>query len=224
MNKTIEAVKNAQKVTAAELFETVNDFDLTVISLMSDLGKTTMSIEVNRHEFNGKEHIFTQSCSVYDSVMYTLSAADVTDVTAKYNQESKCLYAVCDLKDGRKFGFMLLDNERNQSELNDCTELDVYELKEFLDKNEDSCIYACIKDKFGLVMENKKPNCVCVDTSDHSWKLQICNESNTLEVPVADDIVNEFYMKDDEEKSIRTIIVKPFNQPFMEIRMLFRKM
>lgn len=33
MNKTIEAVKNGQKITAKELFVLVNDFCITQISL-----------------------------------------------------------------------------------------------------------------------------------------------------------------------------------------------
>ena len=49
----------------------------------------------------------------------------------------------------------------------------------------------------------------------------IGDDFTTLEVPVVDDCVNLFYMKETEHS--KEIIVKPYGQPFMEIKMLFFK-
>ena len=59
---------------------------------------------------------------------------------------------------------------------------------------------------------------------DHTdWKLHISDDFSVLEVPITDDLVNEFYVKDNEETGVKAIVVKPFGQPFMEISMLFFK-
>lgn len=41
MNKTIEAIKNGQKVAIEELFDVVNMYDITHLDLMND-GKTVV--------------------------------------------------------------------------------------------------------------------------------------------------------------------------------------
>ena len=38
-----------------------------------------------------------------------------------------------------------------------------------------------------------------------------------------DDSINEIYVKDNEQSESKSIVIKPFNQPFMEIDMLFLK-
>ena len=54
--------------------------------------------------------------------------------------------------------------------------------------------------------------------------LLVLGDTNTssFDVPVVDDSVNEFYVKDTDD-STRKIIVKPYGQPFMEISLLFLK-
>ena len=67
-------------------------------------------------------------------------------------------------------------------------------------------------------------NCIrtYINTLDDSdWKLHISDDFTSFEVPVTDDSINEIYVKDNAES--RLIIVKPYNQPFMEIDMLFFK-
>lgn len=59
--------------------------------------------------------------------------------------------------------------------------------------------------------------------NEDAWKLHISNDLVSYEVPVIDDSINEFYVKDNAKSNSKTIIVKPFNQPFMEINLLFLK-
>jgi hypothetical protein len=53
-------------------------------------------------------------------------------------------------------------------------------------------------------------------------RLHISCDTSSYDVPVVDDSVNEFYVKDTDD-STRKIIVKPYGQPFMEISLLFFK-
>lgn len=229
MNKTIEAVKNGQKATAKEFFELVNNFYITHIGLTSETGKTIMSMQANQYEFRYDEHVFSQSCTTFDGVMYAVKAADILDVTAKYYQKSDCFRATCKLKDGKKLSMTIFHVTDSQNELKDYEEMDVEELKDFLEdalhkKNGYYCVSAHITDMFGFDMTINNPARTFVDTLDQSdWKLHISDDFSVLEVPVSDDLVNEFYVKDNEETCVKTIVVKPFGQPFMEISMLFYK-
>ena len=104
-------------------------------------------------------------------------------------------------------------------------ETDMYSLQEFLDdaihdKNEYYCVLARITDVFGFDLKIRNPICTYINTLD-GLALHISDDMNTFEVPVFDDSVNLFYMK--ETDSSKEIIVKPYGQPFMEIRMLFFK-
>ena len=118
-------------------------------------------------------------------------------------------------------------NSEEEIESEGFDETDVYDVKEFLDnvihkKNEYYCILARITDVFGFDVKLRNPFRTYVNTLDDSdWKLHISDDFTTVEVPVVDDGVNLLYAKEtDNEKEI---VVKPFGQPFMEIRMLFFK-
>ena len=229
MNKTIEAVKNGQKVTAKEIFELINGFCITQISLTSETGKAIMSMQANQYEFRYDEHVFSQSCTTFDGVMYAVKAEDILDVTAKHNKKSDFLHATCKLKDGKKLSMTILHATDSQNKLKDYDEMDVEELRDFLEdtlhkKNGYYCVSAHITDMFGFDMTINNPVRTFVDTLDQSdWKLHISDDFSVLEVPVTDDLVNEFYVKDNEETGVKSIVVKPFGQPFMEISMLFFK-
>ena len=90
------------------------------------------------------------------------------------------------------------------------------------EKNGYYCILARITDVFGFDFKMRNPIRTYINTLDDSdWKLHISDDANTFEVPVVDDSVNLLYMK--ETDNSKEIIVKPYGQPFMEIKMLFFK-
>lgn len=227
MNKIVKNVKAGQKIETSELFNIVNDFSLTRLRLRNEDGKNIMSMQVNMCEEHADEYEFLQSCTMFDDVAYHLKKDDIDSVTSEYNAKVDTLYITCNLKNGMSLLLMIINTIGSEIETKDYDEMDVYELKEFLDdaiheKNEYYCVVARITDVFGFDLKMHNPARTYINTLDDSdWKLHISDDFTEFEVPVTDDSVNEIYVKNDSGS--KNIIVKPFNQSFVEISMLFFK-
>lgn len=227
MNKKVEAIKKEQKVTTEELFEVVNAYVLTTLSLRTPDKNSVMSMQVNQFERFHNDYKFFQQCTGYNSVMYLLKADDLVSVSSEYNQKADALYITCKLKSGLELCLLIVNLAESETEIESdgFYEMDVYAVQEFLDdmiheKNEYYCILARIKDVFGVDLKIRNPIRTYINTLD-GLSLHISDDMNTFEVPVFDDSVNLIYMK--ETDSSKEIIIKPYGQPFMEIRMLFFK-
>ena len=227
MNKTVEAIKKGQKVATEELFEVVNAYVLATLSLKTPDKDSVMSIQVNQFEKFHGSYKFSQKCTGFYDAMYILKAEDLVSVDSEYNQKADALYITCKLKNGMELCFMIvnLSESENEIETDSFYETDVYSIQEFLDdviheKNEYYCILARITDVFGFDLKIRNPIRTYINTLD-GLALHISDDMNTFEVPVFDDSINLIYMK--ETDSTKEIIVKPYGQPFMEIRMLFFK-
>ena len=228
MNKTIEAIKAGNKVSVNELFEVVNAYVLTTLSLRSadeDRGDI-MSMTVNQFEPLHGDYLFSQKCTGFHDVMYLLKADDLDSVNAEYNQKADGLYITCKLKNGMELWLMIVNvaNSEVEIETDGFHESDIYSIKDFLDdvihqKNEYYCIMARITDVFGFDLKMRPIRTYVSTLDDSDWKLHISDDANTFEVPVVDDCINLFYVK--ETESSKEILVKPYGQPFMEIRLLF---
>lgn len=227
MNKTVEAIKKGQKVTAEELFEAVNVYVLTTLSLKSPDKDSIMSMQVNQFEKFHDGYKFSQKCTGYNDAMYMLKAEDLASVDSEYNQKADALYITCRLKNGMELCLVTVNTAESENEIetDGFNETDVYSLQGFLDdviheKNEYYCILARITDVFGFDLKIRNPIRTYINTLD-GLALHISDDMNAFEVPVFDDSINLIYMK--ETDSSKEIIVKPYGQPFMEIRMLFFK-
>lgn len=229
MNKTIEMIKAGNKVSTEELFEVVNAYVLTTLSLRTPDKRNVMSMEVNQYEKMHEDYEFSQKCTGFDSVMYLLKAEDLVSTDAEYNKEADAFYITCKLKNEMELWLMIINVSGSKEEIysNDFCETDVYEIKDFLEdvlheKNEYYCILARITDIFGFDLKMNNPFRTYVNTLDDSdWKLHIGDDTSALEVSVVDDSVNLFYIKETDRS--KEIIVKPYGQPFMEIKLLFFK-
>lgn len=227
MNKTVEAIKNGQKVTTEDLFEVVNSYVLTTLSLRTSDKNSVMSMQVNQYERLHGDHKFSQQCTGFNNVMYVLRADNLVSVDGEYNEKADAFYIICKLKNGMELCLMLVNmsESETQIETDGFYETDVYEIQEFLDnviheKNGYYCILARSTDVFGFDLKIRNPIRTYINTLD-GMALHISDDLNTFEVPVFDDSINLFYMK--ETDSSKEIIVKPYGQSFMEIRMLFFK-
>jgi len=225
MNKTVEAIKKGQEVSTDELFEVVNAFVLTTLSLRAPDKESIMSMQVNQFERLHGDYKFSQQCTGFDNVMYMLKADNLVSVNSEYNQKADALYITCNLKNGMELWLVIINvsESENEIETDGFYETDVYAIQEFLDdviheKNEYYCIMARITDVFGFDLKLRNPIRTYINELDE-LALHISDDVNTFEVPVMDDSVNLFYMK--ETDSSKEIIVKSYGQPFMEIRMLF---
>lgn len=227
MNKTVEAIKNEQKVATEELFEIVNAYTLTTLSLMTPDKNSVLSMQVNCFEKLHGDYQFSQQCTGYNAAMYMLKADDLVSVTGKYNQKADALYITCKLKNGMELWLAVINVSGSETEIESdgFYETDIYAIQDFLDdviheKNEYYCILSRITDVFGFDLKIRNPIRTYINALD-GLALHISDDINTFEVPVFDDSVNLLYMK--ETDSSKEIIVKPYGQPFMEIRMLFFK-
>ena len=64
MNKIVEAVVKGQEVDKKELFNSVNDFELTRLRVSTEDGQTIMSMQVNSCKEYKDAYEFSQSCGV----------------------------------------------------------------------------------------------------------------------------------------------------------------
>ena len=225
MNKTVEALMNGPEVSSQELFELMNDYDITSLSLL-DGDKTTLSMQINRFEAYNDVFEFSQECTSYGN-KYTIGQKDIVSTKGEFNEEADALFITSQLADGTKLQMMVLHASDSFKETvsEGYHEKDVYELQEFLDsvmkdESEWYCILAKITDVFGLDLKMQNPIRTYINTLS-DWKLHISDDTNTFEVPVVDKSCNAFY-KRESETSVE-FIIKPYGQPFMEIKMLFFK-
>ena len=229
MNKTVEKNKAGIKGTPEELFEVVNAFVLTTLSLRTVDGHNVMSMEVNQFKKVHDGYKFSQKCTGINSVMYLLKENDLVSVDGEYNKKADVFYVTCKLKNDMELLLIIANVSGSEEEIESdgFYETDVYEIKEFMDdvlhkKNEWNIILARITDVFGYDLKMRNPFRTYVNTLvDSDWKLHISDDFTTLEVPVVDDGANLLYMK--ETDTSKEIIVKPYGQPFMEIKLLFFK-
>ena len=227
MNKTVETIKAGINGTPEELFEVVNGYVLTTLSLRTADKEKVMSMQVNQYEKHRNEYKFLQKCHGFNDVMYSLKLEDLESVDGEYNENADAFYITCKLKNNMELLLLIVNVDGSEEELEaeDYYETDVYEIQEFLEnviheKSEYYCILARITDVFGFDVKLRNPYRTFVDTLGE-WKLRISDDFSTVEVPVTDDSINVFYMK--ETDNSKEIIVKPYGQPFMEIKMLFFK-
>lgn len=228
MNKIVEAVVKGQEVDKKELFNSINDFELTRLRVSSEDGQTIMSMQVNSCKEHKNEYEFSQSCTMFNDVVYNLKKDSIEAVESEYNAEVDTLYITCKLKNGLELLLMIINISGSQVETKDYDEIDMYQLKDFLEavineKNEYYCACVRIADLFGFDLKMRNTHNYIDTLDEDDWKLHISDDFTQFEVPVTDDSINEFYVKDDKESGAKKIIIKPFNQPYMEISMLFLK-
>lgn len=229
MNKIVNAVKEGREVETRDLFNVVNDFCLTRLRVSTPDEEISMSMQVNRCENRTDEYKFSQSCAGFDDVTYHLKKESIRNVESEYNTNADMLRITCKLKDGSTVVLMLINIAESENYTKDYSEMSVGELKDFLDevhdkKNDYYCAVTEIRDVFGFNLRMRNSFSTYINTrNEEEWKLHVADDFTVFEVPVTDDSINEIYIKDDKKTGSKSIIVKPYNQPFMEIEMLFFK-
>lgn len=98
MNKIVEAVAKGQEVDKKELFNSVNDFELTRLRVSTEDGQTIMSMQFNSCKEYKDAYEFSQSCTMFNDVVYNLKKDSIEAVESEYNAEVDTLYITCKLK------------------------------------------------------------------------------------------------------------------------------
>lgn len=228
-NKTVEAIKNGQEVVIEEMFELINAYNLTNLEVYrEDDGIRLTEMFINSFEDYGDTYKFYQSYT--DENMYLLEKSDIIGTEFRLEEKSDILIITCTLSDGKFMDLIIynVSQDFKTSEREGYHLIELEELNEFLENTlEENAEYQCMSvryfDKFSMDLKMTCPERTYINTLDDTdWKLHISDTMTTLEVSVSsEDCVNEFYRKD--EGTSVSIIVKPYGQPFAEIRMLFFK-
>ena len=223
MNPTVERIKKGQEVSTEEIFNIINHFNITSLYLKD--GNNTFGMQINHFETYNDVFEFSQEYA--NENICIIKKTDIISVEAKWEKEIDCIIIKCQMSDNRKMHFTVyyVSKDFSISENSGYYETDVYSLYDFLEKvlhdeEKYNCTMVTMYDKFSVFLKMMYPEKVFIDTSDeYNCKLYIGDGINELNISVTDDMSNAFYRKDSD--SSVEIIVKPYGQPFMEIKMLF---
>lgn len=226
MNKTVEAIVNGKDVATEDVFELINNYNVTSLSIQDqDSNNTVLKMQVNQFESYKDVFEFSQKCT--DENSFVVKQSDIVSMDIRWEEEIDSIIVICQLANNRKMGIVIyyVSKDFSVSCIDEYEEIDLNYLYEFLEKSLDgeySCTTVRVMDKFSVFLKMTYPDRVYIDTLDDSdWKLHVSDDTNELNISVMDDICNAFYYK--EDSSFVEIVVKPYGQPFMEIRMLFFK-
>lgn len=225
MNNTVEAIKNGQKVTMEEVFELVNVYNMTNLSL-HDSSNAILKMQVNHFESYGETLEFSQWHT--EENMCTMKKSNIISTEARYDDETDSVFVTCQVPNDKKMSLTVfcVSKDFSVSGLEGYHEMDLESLHEFLESTlGDDAEYGCslvhVTDKFSMDLKIY-PDHTYIDTLDDSdWKLHVDDGGDTLEISVMDDDCNAFYRKEGD-LSVE-IVINPYGQPFTEVRMLFFK-
>lgn len=226
MKQTLQEIMDGQEVAAEEIFNLINCYNIAGL-IIEDASNTVLEMQVNHFEMYKDVFEFSQEHT--DKNFYVVKQSDILSVDVRWEEETDNVIAVCRMANNKKMSLIIyyVSNDVSISRLDEYEEIDLSYLENFLDDtlNEDGeyyCALVKIMDKFSVFLKMISPQRTYIDTLDDSdWKLHISDNISELNISVMDDICNAFYFK--EDSSSVEIVVKPYGQPFMEVRMLFFK-
>lgn len=226
-NKTAEAIKNGSNQTTQELFELINAYAITMLSIQDKNHKTRTEMDVNYFDSYKTEFEFGQ---LNTDTKCLINQSDILSAESTWIEEEDMIHIKCCLSDGGYMNLVIFHASKGLKciAFKDYYEISLYELNELLqktsgDKPEYTCSIVKVKNKFGFHMRMVYPKHTFVDmeNDDTNGELSIEDDVNFLKLAVMDDACNQFYQKDDDETV--EIVIKPYCEPFMEIRMVFEK-
>lgn len=224
-NTTFEGIRNGQEVATEELFNLVNAYNFTDLVVQDENNHAIVKIPVNHYEEYRGMYEFSQTYS--DSGVYVAKKSDIVSVESDYREDMDTVFIKCQMDGDKKLFLVIYHASTNfkPMESDERYETDLEDLQNFLentlgDDAEYHCGLATFTDKNGMSIKITSPERTYINTLDDSnWKLHISDLSMVFEVPVMDDCCNAFYRK--EDGNTVEILVKPYEQPFAEIRMVF---
>lgn len=224
-NRTFEAIKNGQEVATEELFGLVNAYNYTDLVVQDENNVAIITISVNHFEEYGNKYEFSQAHS--DNGRYIIKKPDLVSIETDYREDMDILFIKCQMINDKKLALVIFNASKNFKaiESDEYYEIDLENLENFLKNisgNEAKYYCTCARfiDKSGMNIKIKTPRHIYLDEEDDAgWKLRICNSSTEFEFPVTDDECNAFYVKKGENAV--EILIKPCEQPFAEVRIVF---
>lgn len=220
MNKVMnEVTGNTGARTPEQIFEVVNNYAFTTLNLRKDK-EEVMVMQINQYESTPTGHEFFQTCQM-NGASFTLNEENLVAIKSEYDKEADFLHITCKLLDGMELNLMILNVENNKNEFAEdgWKEIDVYDLKGFLEETKGYYrVLVRVTNVFGLNIRIENPAPIYID-EELILNVGIREESDSLSLPLCDDSANLFYVKESDRS--KEVIIKPFGQPFLEIKMLF---
>lgn len=227
-NKTVEAIKNSSNPTTQELFELVNAYDITMLSIQDKNHKTILEMDVNHFDSYNTEYEFGQ---LNTDTKCLINQSDILSTESTWLESEDMIHIKCCLSDGGYMNLVVFHASKGPKRTvsKDYYEIGLYELNELLqktsgDKPEYTCSIVKAKNKssFNMRMIYPKQTFVDMENDGTNGQLSIEDDVNFLKLAVMHDACNQFYQKDDDETV--EIVIMPYSEPFMEIRMVFEKL
>lgn len=222
-NKTVEVIKNGSNPSAKELFDLINAYGITMLSIQDKNHKTITEMDVNYFDSYKTEYEFGQLNTDTKCIVYQ---TDIVSTESELLQEEDMIHIKCCLSDGGYLNLTIFhaSNGLKITTFKDYYEISLYELNKFLqkasgDNQEYSCSVVKVKNRFGFHMRMIYPEQTFIDMEDDDTNGQLCIEDdvNFLKIEIMDDACNQFYQKDNDASV--EIVIMPYSEPFMEIRM-----
>jgi hypothetical protein len=226
-DKTAEAVRNGSNQTAQELFELINAYDITMLSILDKNNRTILEMDVNHFDSYNTAFEFGQ---LNTDTKCIINQSDILSTESRWIEEEDMIHIKCCLQDDKKLNLIIFhaSNGQKHTVSKEYYGIGLYELNELLQKTsgnkpEYTCSVVKAKNKFGFNMRMIYPKRTFIDMKDDdtNGELSIEDDVNFLKIAVMDDACNQFYQKDND-KSVE-IVIMPYSEPFMEIRMVFEK-
>lgn len=227
-SKTIEAIKNSHQPSAKELFELVNAYGITMLSIQDINHKTITEMDVNYFDSNKTEFEFGQ---LNTDTKCIINQSDILSTESNWIEDEDMIHIKSSMSDGGYLNLVIFhaSNGLKITTSKDYYEISLYELNKFLqkasgDNQEYNCSIVKVKNKFGFNMRMVYPKqtFITMEDDDTNGQLSIEDDVNFLKIAVMDDACNQFYQKDNDETV--EIVIKPYSEPFMEIKMVFEKL
>lgn len=227
-NETEETIKSGSNPSAKELVDLINAYGITMLSIQDKNHKTITEMDVNYFDSYKTEYEFGQ---LNTDTKCIINQSDILSTESNWIEDENMIHIKSSMSDGGYLNLVIFhaSNGLKITASKDYYEISLYELNELLqktsgDKPEYSCSMVKIKNRFGFNMRMIYPKQTFVDTEDDDTNGQLCIEDdvNFLKIAVMDDACNQFYQKDNAESV--EIVIMPYSEPFMEIRMVFEKL
>ena len=228
VSTTLDSIRNNETLTAEQLFNLVNCYKLTTLSL-SQAGTTILTIPVNTFDSWAGNLQFSQDVAT-EHANFQIKEEDVLSVAAKLHEDNNedgvsALYITAQLTDNRQLHLTIIHPFHNINSWNEYQMLDIFDLDEYLQKlrSENKCCFiAKVETSFGLELKMWMCNAYIFglddDGLDEEAHFHIADQTSSFDAPIFDSY-NLFYVKETENYS--EIIIKPYGTPFTEIKMLF---
>ncbi len=222
MNKRIEAVLYNKEAAAADYFELVNIFDHSILSTQSS-NAGSVSLSVNEYTKTHDGYEFRQKCT---DTYFSIKADNIKSVSGKMLDGLDTFLISVEMSEGANVNICIFHTDTNEKieSREHYSEIDVISLKEYCENKNYSPMMLQITDNFGFITKfNSVANVSLLEEEeDFKYILQIIDGvGSSVELPLMEDSCNEIYIKESEFAD--TILIRPYGQPFMEIKILFKK-